>query len=240
MMPRLGVDRGGEMIEVLLDRDDILAVNKPEGTPTIPGGGWTGPTALSEAEATAGGKLYVVHRLDKGTSGVVVFARDPETHRFLNERFSRREVRKTYLALVHGLVAAPKGEILHPLREFGSGRVGADPRGKESLTRYEVSQHIGDYTLVVAYPHTGRRHQVRAHFYSIGHPIVGDSRYGSGRPAASFPRLMLHALAIVLETSPGTELPIEAPVPVSFRRVLERIVESSEAGRSPGVRLQGS
>ena len=110
MMPRLGVDRGGEMIEVLLERDDILAVNKPEGTPTIPGGGWTGSSALSEAEATAGGKLYVVHRLDKETSGVVVFARNPETHRFLNERFSRREVRKTYLALVHGLIAARKRE----------------------------------------------------------------------------------------------------------------------------------
>lgn len=215
-----------EMIDVLLDAGEILAVNKPEGTPTIPGGRWTGPTALSEAEAVSGRKLYVVHRLDKETSGVVVFAKDVQSHRFLNEQFSRRRVRKTYLALVHGVIAAPEGEIRRSLREFGSGRVAVDPKGKQSLTRYAVRQRLGSYTLVVAHPHTGRRHQLRAHFYSIGHPIVGDARYGSRDALREVPRLMLHALSITLEGAPGAEVTIEAPIPETFRRVVERFAMS--------------
>jgi RluA family pseudouridine synthase len=217
------------MIEVLLETSEILAVNKPEGVPTIPGSGWTGPTARSEAEAILGRKLYVVHRLDKETSGVVVFAKDSHTHRFLNEQFSRREVRKTYHALVHGVIAASEGEIRLSLREFGSGRVAADPRGKQSLTRYTVFQRLGSSTLVAAYPQTGRRHQVRAHFYSIGHPIVGDTRYGRRDRPNDAPRLMLHAVSITLEAAPGAEVTIEAPIPESFRRVVERFATSIEA-----------
>ncbi len=224
------------MIEVLRETGEILAVNKREGLPAIPGGRWPGPTALSEAEALVGRKLYVVHRLDKETSGVLAFAKDARTHRFLNEQFSQRRVRKTHLALVHGRMAATEGEIRYRLREFGSGRVGVDARrGKESITRYTVHQWLGGYSLVALVPHTGRHHQVRAHLYSIGHPIVGDSRYGSREASRAYPRLMLHAVSITLQTGPETEITVEAPIPESFRQVVELIARSGEAGRRPGA-----
>lgn len=221
------------MLEILLKTAELYAVNKPEGMPTIPGGGRADETALSEAQAIAGGKLYVVHRLDKATSGVVVFARNPEAHRFLSQQFSLHTTRKIYLALVHGAIAEEQGEIREPLREFGSGRVGVDHRkGKVSLTRYEVAERLGAFTLVRAYPHTGRRHQLRAHFYSLGHPIAGDPRYGSLDDRGKFQRLMLHALAITFQAAPGDEVTIEARVPASFDQVVETI-RTAQAGTRP-------
>jgi RluA family pseudouridine synthase len=212
------------MLEVLMQSAEIVAVNKPEGMRTLPGGGPEEPTALSEAQAVLGERLYVVHRLDRETSGVLVFARSREAHRFINQQFSQRLVSKTYLALVHGALVEGEGEIREPLREFGSGRVGVDRgRGKGSLTRYEVAERLGDFTLVRAHPLTGRRHQLRAHFYSLGHPIAGDRRYGSAAGQAAFPRLMLHALSIRLQVAPGKDVTVEAGLPASFRQALEAI-----------------
>jgi RluA family pseudouridine synthase len=212
------------MVDVLLERADLVAINKPEGLATIPGGGARSECLLSAAEAQLGSRLYVVHRLDKETSGVVVFARDPEGHRRLNAEFAGRRAAKEYLALLQGTVAGEAGEIRGPLREFGSGRVGVDARkGRESLTRYEVEERLGGYTLVRAYPETGRRHQLRAHFYSLGHPIAGDPRYGPREAQAAVPRLMLHAHRISLRAPSGEEIAVEAPLPETFRRVIEGI-----------------
>jgi len=218
------------MLEILMQSAEIVAVNKPEGMRTLPGGGPEEPTALSEAQALVGEKLYVVHRLDRETSGVLVFARSREAHRFINVQFSQRLVAKTYLALVRGALAEDEGEIREPLREFGSGRVGVDRRrGKGSISRYEVAERLGKFTLVRAHPLTGRRHQLRAHFYSLGHPIAGDARYGNAAEQAAFPRLMLHALSIRLQTAPAKDVTIEAGLPVSFRQAVEAL-RGSERG----------
>jgi RluA family pseudouridine synthase len=218
------------MVELLLETPELLALNKPEGLSTIPGGG-RAESMLSAAEAQLGSRLYVVHRLDKETSGVVVFARDPETHRRLNREFAERRPRKEYLALVRGVIDVAQGEIHEPLREFGSGRVGVDARrGKASLTRYEVVERFVDYTLVRAFPQTGRRHQLRAHFYSIGHPIAGDPRYGPRDVQQAFERLMLHARRLTLRFPSGEEITIEAPIPESFRREVERLRNPRGAG----------
>jgi RluA family pseudouridine synthase len=215
------------MLEILMQSAEIVAVNKPEGMRTLPGGGPEEPTALSEAQALIGERLYVVHRLDRETSGVLVFARNREAHRFINQQFSQRLVSKTYLALVRGALADDEGEIREPLREFGSGRVGLDrQRGKGSLTRYEVEERLGGFTLVRAHPLTGRRHQLRAHFYSLGHPIAGDPRYGSAAEQAVFPRLMLHARSIRLQTAPAKDVTIEAGLPASFRQAVEALRRS--------------
>jgi RluA family pseudouridine synthase len=202
--------------------------------PTLPGGSSEEPTALAEAQALVGEKLYVVHRLDRETSGVLVFARSREAHRFINAQFSRRLVSKTYLALVRGALAEDAGEITEPLREFGSGRVGVDRRrGKGSLTRYAVVERLGGFTLVRAHPLTGRRHQLRAHFYNLGHPIAGDPRYGNPAEQAAFPRLMLHATSIRLETAPAKDVTIEAGLPASFRQAVEALRRSeSETDRA--------
>ncbi len=218
------------MLEILMQSAEIVAVHKPEGMCTLPGGGPEEPTALSEAQALLGERLCVVHRLDRETSGVLIFARNREAHRFLNQQFSQRLVSKTYLALLRGAVVDDEGEIREPLREFGSGRVGVDRRlGRGSLTRYEVAERLGGFTLVRAHPLTGRRHQLRAHFYSLGHPIAGDPRYGSAAEQAAFPRLMLHALSIRLMEAPGKDVTIEAGLPASFRQAMEAL-RRSESG----------
>jgi RluA family pseudouridine synthase len=218
------------MLQLLLETPGLLALNKPEGLAAIPGGSGR-ESLLSEAEARLGSRLYVVHRLDKETSGVVVFARDPETHRRLNKEFAERRALKEYLALVTGVIEMAQGEIREPLREFGSGRVAVDVRrGKASLTRYEVIEPFVGYTLLRAFPQTGRRHQLRAHFYSIGHPIAGDPRYGARDAQRGFGRLMLHARRLTLRAPSGEEITIEAPIPESFRREVERLRTLRGAG----------
>jgi tRNA pseudouridine32 synthase / 23S rRNA pseudouridine746 synthase len=136
----------------------------------------------------------VVHRLDKEASGIILFAKNASMHQYLNIRFGERAVKKSYLALVFGELQEPSGNIKKRLREFGSGRMGVDDaRGKESFTAFQVLKQLSGYTLLRLLPTTGRRHQLRVHLYSIGHPIVGDTRYGDKALQQGFPRLMLHA-----------------------------------------------
>jgi len=215
------------MIPVLFANDDLLAVNKPEGLASIPEGDKGRDCLLALLESGGTGRLYVVHRLDKEVSGVILFARNAAAHKHLNEQFRQRSVSKTYVALVHGVIAANSGTIDQPIREFGSGRMGVDrQRGKPCLTEFQVSERLAAYTLLQAYPLTGRRHQLRVHFYSLGHPIVGDRRYGDKAAQLAFPRLMLHAQEIAFPLPTGEQITVQAPVPESFWEVVDRIRET--------------
>ena len=206
---------------VLFENEAVLAVDKPEGVVSVFEAGRGGLPELLRERGVYAGRLYPVHRLDREASGVIVFAKDPETHRFLNGEFERRAVRKTYLALVHGLIKANRGIISRPIREFGSGRMGVDEKqGKPSSTEYKVERRLKGLTLVRAYPQTGRRHQIRVHLYSLGHPIVGDLKYGERARQEKYPRLMLHALEVELTVPSGQRLRIESPMPESFAAVL--------------------
>lgn len=212
------------MISILFENEDIVATNKPEGLASIPGAPGTGPSLFEQVSAGYTERLYVVHRLDKEASGLILFAKNAAAHRHLNEQFSRRQVDKTYLVLTFGAIAEEGGLIDRPLREFGSGRMGVDrQRGKPSTTRFEVMERLGAYSLVAAHPITGRRHQIRVHFYSLGHPVVGDRRYGDQNVQKNFPRLMLHARAITFRLPSGALLTIEAAAPESFNQVLAQI-----------------
>ena len=208
------------MIRVLFEDGDVLAVDKPEGVVSISEAGAGGLPELLKDHYP--GKLFPVHRLDRGASGVIVFAKSADAHRHLNGQFDRREVRKAYLALVHGAVVASRGTINAPIREFGSGRMGVDPRrGKPSSTEWKVAERFPSATLLRVQPATGRRHQVRVHLYHIGHPIVGDLKYGDKALQERFPRLMLHALEIEFAPpSSAGRVTVEAPVPPSFEEVL--------------------
>jgi RluA family pseudouridine synthase len=209
----------GPAIRVLFENGDLLAVNKPEGVISIAEADKGG--LLELLENVFAGKLYPVHRLDRGASGVIVFAKSADAHRYLNGQFDRREVRKTYLALVHGVVTVNRGSINAPIREFGSGRMGVDPRrGKPSSTEWKVAEKLPAATLIRVQPATGRRHQIRVHLYHIGHPIVGDLKYGDRALQERFPRLMLHALEIEFALPSGERVTVEAPVPPSFEEVL--------------------
>ena len=127
------------------------------------------------------GRLLAVHRIDKDTSGLVIYARTPEAHRFLSIAFERREVHKTYHALVHGRPAWE--EYTHKAKLLPDG----DPRhrtvvnkrmGKESITNFKLLGTVGPYSWIQADPVTGRTHQIRAHMAYIGHPLLGDEKYG--------------------------------------------------------------
>lgn len=202
---------------VLFEDAEVVAVDKPAGRPAIPGRGEIGEPVLAELERRLGRKLFVVHRLDRDAGGLLVFARTAEAHRRLSAAFEARRARKVYLALVEGAVDAA-GSVDRPLRQFGSGRMGLAqaPAGKPSLTRYAPLCAGRGCTLLEARPETGRRHQLRVHFYAIGHPILGDRLYGASRPVGGAPRLMLHAWRLELPGLP----PLSCPPPADFTAVL--------------------
>jgi len=211
-------------VPVLYEDDDFLAVDKPEGVVSVSEAGQGGLPALVSGSGVYTGRLYPVHRLDREASGVIVFAKNPGSHRFLNAAFERRDVRKAYLALVLGVMNANRGIIDNPVREFGSGRMGVDAkRGKPSTTEFKVVRRLRRHTLLRAFPLTGRRHQIRVHLYDLGHPIAGDLRYGDWDVQKEYPRLMLHALEIEFALPSGERLKIEAPEPESFRSVVAQL-----------------
>jgi tRNA pseudouridine32 synthase/23S rRNA pseudouridine746 synthase len=210
------------MPAILYEDDDILAVDKPAGLATIPERQEGKECLWHQLTGLYSYKIYVVHRLDKEVSGVILFAKNPLTHRYLNEQFTHRRVNKIYSALVHGNLAVNAGEINVSLRQYGSGRVAVDQeRGKECLTMYRVQERYKNHTLVTVSPLTGRRHQIRVHFYSIGHPVVGDLLYGDKKVQQMSPRLMLHASKIEFKMKSGIEIHIESHVPELFLKVLE-------------------
>ncbi len=189
------------MIEtpVIFEDDRIIAVNKPVGLPTIPGRGEIGIAVNVEIERRLRKKIFVVHRLDLDASGILVFAKDAETHRLLSMEFEERRAKKEYLVAVLGAMTG-SGEISKPLREFSSGRVAPAPDGKKAVTRWRVERALGGATLLRVETLTGRKHQIRAHFSSEGHPVLGDPRYGPPpRPVGGAKRLMLHAHTLHLD-----------------------------------------
>jgi tRNA pseudouridine32 synthase / 23S rRNA pseudouridine746 synthase len=207
--------------EILFESPDLIAVNKPEGLAAIPEQHPQEPSLFERLCAERGEMLLIVHRIDKDTSGVILFARNAEAHRRLNMEFATRRVRKVYLALTHGAIASDWGAIDKPLARFGSGRVGVNAqRGKPSSTEYNVLRRLPAHTLVEAYPRTGRRHQIRVHLFSIGHPIVCDRLYGDQAVQRGYPRMMLHAQRLTIRIPSGEELTLEAPVPESFTAVV--------------------
>jgi RluA family pseudouridine synthase len=205
------------LVPILFESADIIAVDKQEGLTSIPGSEKGKETLLELLSKQYRQKLFVVHRLDKDVSGVMLFAASAAAHKCLNGQFAAHTVHKAYLALVHGTLDTEKGCIHKPIHRFGSGRMGVDQlRGKPSSTNFEALERLAKYTLVKALPLTGRTHQIRVHFYSIGHPIVGDRLYGDTAAQAAFPRMMLHAQTITFKLSSGEEKTVEAPVPESF------------------------
>ena len=162
----------------------LLAINKPAGLPTLPDGYDRQAAHVKSALEPLYGRLWIVHRLDRETSGILLLARTPDAHRQLNLQFESHQVHKTYHALV---VGAPEWQALtadQPLLPDADRRhrtVVDWQRGKAALTRLQVLERFGRYSLVEAQPMTGRTHQIRAHLAALGYPIVADSLYGNSR-----------------------------------------------------------
>lgn len=213
-------------IEILYHDDTLLVVNKPAGLATIPEG-WTpdAPNLRSMLEAEWG-RLWVVHRLDKVTSGVLVFARDAEAHRTLNRAFETRTVVKVYHALVCG---QPRWEYCTARQPLRSGvghakRTVVDVRrGEAALTRFRLLERLVNHALLEARPRTGRTHQIRAHLSALGFPIAGDVLYGAPTTSLIL-RPALHAFLLsVPHPVSGEIMAFQAPYPADFAEALRRL-----------------
>jgi len=236
-------------LAIVYEDSDILVVDKAAGMVVHIGSGIKSGTlvnailshlAPTAGLSTMGGDLRpgIVHRLDKMTSGLVVVAKNDFAHRHLSEQFKSREVHKTYVAMVHGRVAADSGEITRsvgrdPRRRTRMKAGGIAPR--EALTKYRVLRRVGRFTLVEAMPQTGRTHQIRVHLASLGHPVVGDTTYGA--PAMlqfgeseepTLARTFLHAARLAFaHPVTGAPLQFEASLPGELAAFLAH-VESRE------------
>jgi len=184
-------------LAVLYEDDVLIAVDKPAGMPSSAtrDAAAGSAQAILEAQLRAGSgarpRLWLVHRLDAPTSGVLLFARTADAARALSADFAAGRVQKLYLTLVAGAPAVEQGRIDLPLRVARGRSVVADT-GRPAATSWCVRRRAAACTLLEVTPHTGRMHQIRAHLAAIGHPVLGDRAYG-GPPA---PRLMLHAVAL--------------------------------------------
>jgi RluA family pseudouridine synthase len=183
---------------VLFEDKNILVIDKPAGLPVLPDGWEKDAPYLVKMLEENFGKVWIVHRLDKVTSGVMVFARDAESHRALNIQFEKHEVEKVYHAILEGKPKWDEKTARHPLRiNVGhKHRTAVDDRhGKPSETRFRILRRYQTSTLVEAIPMTGRTHQVRVHAYALGHPLVGDMLYGASE-STMLARPALHALSL--------------------------------------------
>ncbi len=205
---------------------DILVVNKPADLPTLVDGYRPEAPYLLGLLKAEYGELWVVHRLDRQTSGVIVFARSAAAHRTLNIQFEKRKVEKVYHALVQGSPAWEAKNVNLPLRANGDRRHRSTVdaiRGKPCSTELRLLERYADHALLEAIPHTGRTHQIRAHLAALGHPIVGDHLYG-GKSLEGLTRLGLHASRLKFcHPVSGVEVEFRAPMPDDLTHALKTL-----------------
>jgi RluA family pseudouridine synthase len=209
----------------IIDEDKhLLVVDKPAGLSVLPDGWEKNSEYLVKMLQEQYGKIFIVHRLDKITSGVMVFARDAEIHRALNIQFENHEAQKTYHAILEGNPKWEEKVAKHPLRaNVGhKHRTMVDDRnGKPSETRFRVMKRYQESALVEAKPMTGRTHQIRVHAYALGHPLVEDLLYGA-RDRYGIPRPMLHAQSLSFTHPVSNEkVKFSAPHPADFEEALK-------------------
>jgi RluA family pseudouridine synthase len=213
------------MLEIIHQDKSIIVLDKPAELPVLPEGWEPDAPYLRQMLENEYGKIFVVHRLDKVTSGVMVFARTAEAHRALNRQFERHEVEKVYHALVEGLPPWDEHTARHML-QTNVGRkhrtVVVHKRGKNSETHFKVLKRGQDLALVEARPKTGRTHQVRVHLSALGYPLLGDVLYG-GSETDLIARPALHALSLTFtHPSSGERVLFEALYPEDIQQLLER------------------
>lgn len=231
---------------IIFENDDFIALNKPSGLLSIPDREGK-EVSLKNMLQEKFDRIMTVHRLDKDTSGLIVFAKNEATHRHLSIQFEERKTKKIYVGLVLGSPAEKKGSINLPLAEnmVQRGVMIVNRRGKESLTDYEVLEDFGIYSWMQFEIHTGRTHQIRVHMKEIGHPIVCDALYGDGKPVLLsslkkkkfklakdvleerplMARLALHAFQLSFVTPTGEKIELTAELPKDLKATLQQLTK---------------
>lgn len=231
--------------KIIYEDENIIAINKPSGL-TVHGTGKVGEKILTdwviekfpeiekvgEPLKLSSGKIIhragLVHRLDKDTSGVILFAKNQDIFLFLKKQFQSGEVKKEYRAIVWGNIAGEMGTINVPIgrsaKHFNMRGIGLHAKGlkREAVTEYEVLAHAELYSYISVFPKTGRTHQIRVHFKSIGHPVLCDPLYAPRRKCPKeMGRLALHAHKLQVKFRNDKNSSFEAPIPDDFKRALK-------------------
>lgn len=232
-------------LEIIFENEDYIAFNKPSGLLSIPDRFDPSLPNLFSKVNQGEEKLWMVHRLDRETSGIICLAKNEEAHRYLSQLFQKRKVDKYYQALIHGNPIQPSGSIEVAIGEDRSqkGRMKVMKSGKPAHTDYKVLKSWKSYSLVELQLHTGRTHQIRVHCAYLGHPIVCDSFYGAKDSflyLSSFKkkfnigkyqeeespllgRLALHASQLQFEDSRGQLIVMTAPLPKDLRATCQQL-----------------
>lgn len=220
-------------LDIIFENEDLAVINKPAGMVVHPAAGHATGTlvqaalsAIPDLQGINGEERPgIVHRLDKETSGLILLAKNEQAHRWLQDQFRLRKVKKVYLALVDGKPPTPTGRIEAEIARDPSHRkqmaIVADGRGRPATTEYLTLEQFPQHTLIEAHPLTGRTHQIRLHLAFLGCPIVGDTIYGRKKPSIDLNRHFLHAAKITF-VFPGEKTPhtFEAPLPEELQAVL--------------------
>ena len=228
-------------LDIIFENDQIIVVNKPSGMVVHPGAGNHTGTLVNALlahfppirDVGAVDRPGIVHRLDKETSGVMVFAKTEKAYRWLVKQFKSQDVYKSYLALVDGHPPTPTGRIEAPIARDSRTRtrmvVGVQGQGKPAVSEYHLLREFNRHTLLEVHPITGRTHQIRVHLSYLGVPVVGDTLYGRRRPSISLGRIFLHAKTLQLRLPGERNLRnFEAPVPDALQSVLLELQEQEE------------
>jgi 23S rRNA pseudouridine1911/1915/1917 synthase len=229
--------------DIVFENDHFVAINKPSGLLSIPDRMGKDPS-LKTFLMEKYGKIFTIHRLDKDTSGLIIFAKEEETHKFLSQAFEGREVQKFYLGLVSGTLMNTSGSIDAAIME-APGKTTlmvTNKKGKPSLTDYQVLESFGQYSWLQFQIHTGRTHQIRVHMKHIGNPIACDELYGDGKPVLLsaikknfklsksedeerpiLKRLALHSQRLIFRDAQGNEHNLEAPLQKDLKATLQQL-----------------
>ena len=231
------------ILNIVFENDDFVAIDKPSGLLTIPDREQS-EKSLKEILINKFGTIFTVHRLDKETSGLVIFAKNEASHKYFSRLFEERKIEKYYLGLVHGSPENKTGSIDGPIAEHpvNKGMMTIHRNGKPSLTTYEVIEANNNFSLVSFQLHTGRTHQIRIHAKSIGHPLACDPLYGDGKPVLlssikkrfklskhdeeerpMINRLALHSYKLIFNNEKGERMELIAEMPKEFRALMQQL-----------------
>lgn len=219
-------------LNIVYEDKDIIVVNKAKGMVVHPAVGNPDGTLVNAIMAHCkenlsgiGGELRpgIVHRLDKDTSGLLIIAKNDKAHLAMSEQIQNRQVKKTYLAVVKGVVPENEATIKMPIGRSTKDRkkMAVTPKGKEAITHFKVRERFKKYTYLEVNIETGRTHQIRVHMAEIGHPVVGDMVYSNGKNEFGIEGQMLHAYRLEFKHPiTGEKMCLEAPLPEYFENVL--------------------